>query len=89
MAVLECFETCKKFTTYLHVCGSALGFFDHQMACAVDVSVGRCCSKSFGFKSFKCHLPRSCLPKAASHDTLGPLVLRTRESAPRTLKWAT
>ena len=27
MAVLECFEPSKKFTTYLHACGSALGFF--------------------------------------------------------------
>lgn len=38
MAVLECSEPSKKFTTYLHGCGAAagLGFFDHQMACALD-----------------------------------------------------
>lgn len=38
MAVLECSESSKKFTTYLHSCGAAPGlfFFDHQMACAVD-----------------------------------------------------
>lgn len=27
VAVLECFEPSKKVTTYLHACGSALGFF--------------------------------------------------------------